>query len=118
MMSRHGSFTKTQRLDLLQQHLLNLPECSKTAIIAEGKGCIFKYTHIKRSSGELTQIGVGVILKVQEDASSPTALVDIRFFSPEGAKPQKGIRPDTLYQDINPDMCFILYFNSTSGKQN
>ena len=114
----HGSFTKQQRLDLVRQRLSNVPECSNTAIIVEGKGCIFKYTHVKRGTEEeITQIGVGIIEKVHGDASSPTALVDIRFCPPKGAKPQKGSRPDTLYQDINSDMCFNLHYRSRTGKK-
>ena len=113
-----GSFTKQQRLDLVRQRLSIIPECSNTAIIVEDKGCIFKYTHVKRGTEEeITQIGVGIIEKVHGDASSPTALVDIRFCPPKGAKPQKGSRPDTLYQDINSDMCFNLHYRSRTGKK-
>ena len=114
----HGSFTKGQRLELLRQCVPNLPECSNTAIICEGKGCIFKYTHVKRGSDEeCSQIGVGIIQKVHGDPSSPSALIDIRFCPPKGAKPQKGSRLDTLYQDTNVDMNFNLKYKSRQGKK-
>ena len=57
------------------------------------------------------------IEKVHGDPASPTALVDIRFCPPKGAKPQKGARPDTLYQNINTDMCFNLHNKSKTGKK-
>jgi hypothetical protein len=39
------------------------------------------------------------------------------FAPPKGAKPQKGSRPDMLYQDINADMCFNLQYRSKTGKK-
>ena len=41
---------------------------------------------------EITQIGENIIETVHGDLSSPTALLDIRFCPPKGAKPQKGFR--------------------------
>ena len=40
-----------------------------------------------------------------------------KFCPPKGAKPQKGSRPDTLYQYINCDMCFNLHYQSRTGKK-
>jgi hypothetical protein len=112
----HGRFTKQERLESLQKRVLKMPECSKTEQILEGKGCIFNYTHVRRGTDELiSQIGVGIIEKVHGNPSSPDALLDIRFCPPKGAKPQKGNRPDTLYQDINADMCFNLNYKSKKG---
>jgi hypothetical protein len=94
--------------------------------ITEGKGCIFKYTYVKRDSEEevtQTYVGVSIIEKVHSygDPASPVALVDniIRFCPPKVAKPQKGTRPDTLYhgQNINPYMCFNLHYKSNTGKK-
>ena len=47
----------------------------------------------------LRYIGVSILEKVHGDVSSPTFLLDIRFCPQQGAKPQKGSRPDMLNQD-------------------
>ena len=52
------------------------------------------------------------MVKVQ-NASTENALVDIRFCPAKGAKPQTAHRPDTLYQDISPTMCFNVKYTTT-----
>ena len=49
----------------------------------------------------LRYIGVSILEKVHGDVSSPTFLLDIHFCPQQGAKPQKGSRPD-----INQDKKF------------
>ena len=65
----------------------------------------------------MVQIGVGIIKNIHGDPADPKALFDIKFCPPKGAKPQKGKRPDTLYQDINADMKFNTSYISKAGKK-
>ena len=73
---------------------------------------------ILRTQEDVTQIGVGLIKKVQGNPCSSEACFDIIFYAPKGAKSQAGKkRPDTLYSNISVDMAFNLHFRSKRAKR-
>ena len=76
-----------------------MAECSKTAVIVAGKGCNCNIKKVAQRKKLLRYIGVSILEKVHGDVSSPTFLLAIRFCPQQGAKPQKGSRPDMLNQD-------------------
>ena len=114
----YGSLTKDQQREALaNRDAIMLPddtdssECVDT--ILENMACIYKFTYPHLQSGKtIEQIAVGIVVKVQ-NASTENALVDIRFCPAKGAKPQTAHRPDTLYQDISPTMCFNVKYTTT-----
>ena len=72
---------------------------------------------ILRAQEDVTQIGVGLIKKVQGNPCSSEARFDIRFYAPKGAKSQdRKKRPDTLYSNISVGMAFNLHFRSKGQK--
>ena len=66
---------------------------------------------------EITRIGVSIIEKVHGNLSSPTALLNICFCPPNGAKPQKGSRTELLYQDNNSDMFCNLHYRLRTANE-
>ena len=73
---------------------------------------------ILRTQEDVTQIGVGLIKKVQGNRCSSQACFDIIFYAPKGAKSQAGKKqPDTLYSNISVDMAFNLHFRSKREKR-
>ena len=62
-------------------------------------------------------VWVGIIKNIHGNPADPKALFDVKFCPPKGAKPQKGKRPDTLYQDIRADMKFNTSYTSKTGKK-
>jgi hypothetical protein len=110
--SLHGSFSKKNRLDIIRDYLSNVHSVHDDSVILTGLACIYQFEHIDGISGQQKeQIAVGIITQVHEN------LIDIQFCPPKGAKPQKGKRPDTLYQDINEDMNFNTSYRSKAGKK-
>ena len=72
---------------------------------------------ILRTQEDVTQIGVGLIKKVQGNLCSSEACFDIIFYAPKGAKSQAGKkRPDTLYSNISVYMGFNLHLDQKGQK--
>jgi hypothetical protein len=109
---QHGSFSKKNRLDMIRDFLSTVHAVRDVSVILTGLGCIYQFVHTDSiTKEEKQQIAVGIVEDVRD------ANVDIRFCPPKGARPQKGKRPDTLYQDIKEDMIFNLSYKSKKGKR-
>lgn len=113
-----GSFTKTDRLQMVRLTLAQVEEHNKKFTVVQNMGCIFKFSHVDRKTQmEKTQIAVGMVEKMHNCLETNAELFDIRFCPPKGAKPASKGRPDTLYQDISADYAYNLGYKSRQGKK-
>jgi hypothetical protein len=113
-----GEFNRNERLQMIRLTLAQIEAHNSSVMVVENMGCIFQFTHVDRETKtEKNQIALGIVQKIHTDHITDEPLYDIRFCPPKGAKPASKKRPDSLYQDIKPEMSFNLHYKSKNGKR-